>query len=52
MADSAEDMVAQLFKRGFNPHGIIYVMRLLQAEHPVGSDRRKELELAEQGLLE
>ena len=52
MAVSAEDMVAQLFKRGFNPHGVIYVLRLLQAEHAEGSDRRKEIVLAEQRLLE
>jgi len=52
MAASGEDIVTQLFKRGFHSHGIIYVLRLLQAEHPEGSERRIELEVAEQGLLE
>jgi len=52
MTVSAEEIVAKLFKRGFHPQGIIYVLWLLQAEHPEGSARRIELEVAEQGLLE
>jgi hypothetical protein len=52
MQKDIDELVAALFKRGFNPHGVIYVLRLLADEHPEGSKRNKELEAAAQYFTE
>ena len=52
MQSDMEALIAKLFKRGFNPDGIVYVLRLMADEHPEGSERHKELEAAAQYFLE
>jgi len=52
MSSDVVELMAKLFKRGFNPDGIVYILRLLAAEHEEGSDRRRDLELAAESLLE
>jgi hypothetical protein len=52
MPRDIDELVTGLFKRGFNPHGVIYVLRLLADEHPEGSKRNKELEDAAKYFLE
>ena len=39
-----EEIVAKLFKRGYTPEGVGFVLRLLAAENPEGSERRVRLE--------
>lgn len=46
MLPATEDLVAGLFRRGFNPNGVVYVLKLLAEENPPGSERRQELEVA------
>ena len=52
MSSDVAELMGKLFKRGFNPDGIVYILRLLAAEHVEGSDRRRDLELAAESLLE
>jgi hypothetical protein len=52
MPVSTDELVAKLFKRGFNPDGVMYILRLMAAEHPEGSARGKELEVAADQFLE
>jgi hypothetical protein len=52
MPSDVDKIVGELFKRGFNPHGVIYVLRLLAAENPEGSARGLQLEAAAQHFLE
>lgn len=39
-----EEIVAKLFKRGYTPEGVGFILRLLAAENPEGSPRRVLLE--------
>lgn len=39
-----EEIVAKLFRRGYTPEGVGFVLRLLAAENPEGSERRVRLE--------
>lgn len=41
-----DEIMAKLFKRGYTPEGVGFVLRLLAAEHPEGSVRRVALEAA------
>lgn len=52
MSSDVAEYVGKLFKRGFTPDGVVYILRLLAAEHEQGSDRRRDLELAAESLLE
>ena len=52
MESDMDALIAKLFKRGFNPNGIVYVLRLMAEEHPEGSERRRGLEAAAESLLE
>ena len=52
MSSDVVELMGKLFKRGFNPDGIVYILRLMAAEHEQGSDRRRDLELAAESLLE
>jgi len=52
MSSDVAELMAKLFKRGFNPDGIVYILRLLATEHVEGTDRRRDLELAAESLLE
>lgn len=46
-----EEIVAKLFKRGYTPEGIGFILRLLAAENPEGSTRRVRLEAEADELL-
>lgn len=50
MGDIAK-IVSDLFRRGHTPDGVVFVLRLLAAEHEEGSDRRRELEVAALEIL-
>jgi hypothetical protein len=52
MPKELDELIAALFKRGFNPDGVTYVLRLLADEHPVGSERQRQLEEAAKYFLE
>lgn len=39
-----EEIVAKLFRRGYTPEGVGFILRLLAAENPEGSVRRVRLE--------
>jgi hypothetical protein len=39
-----DEIVAKLFKRGYTPEGVSFVLRLLAAENPEGSERRRRLD--------
>jgi len=52
MSSDVAPLVVTLFRRGFSPDGVVYILRLLAAEHEEGSDRRRDLELAAEGLRE
>ena len=52
MSSDVVELMGKLFKRGFNPDGIVYILRLMAAEHVQGTDRRRDLELAAESLLE
>lgn len=39
-----EEIVGKLFRRGYTPEGVGFVLRLLAAENPEGSERRVRLE--------
>lgn len=44
-------IVSDLYRRGHTPDGVVFVLRLLAAEHEEGTDRRRELEVAAQEIL-
>lgn len=46
-----DEIVAKLFKRGYTPEGIGFILRLLAAENPEGSERRVRLEAEADELL-
>lgn len=50
MGNDIEELVAGLYRRGLSTDGIIWVLRLLAAEHEKGSGRRRDLEVAEAAL--
>jgi hypothetical protein len=52
MPSDIDELVTKLFKRGFNPHGVAYILRLLAAENPEGSERQRQLEIAAKDFLE
>ena len=52
MSSDVAELMGKLFKKGFNPDGIVYILRLMAAEHVQGTDRRRDLELAAESLLE
>jgi len=52
MPRDIDELVTGLFKRGFAPSGVTYVLRLLADEHPEDSKRYKELEAAAQYFSE
>ena len=39
-----EEIVAKLFKRGYTLEGVGFILRLLAAENPEGSERRIKFE--------
>lgn len=41
-----DEVAAKLFVRGYHAHGIAFVLRLMAAESPEGSERRTQLEAA------
>lgn len=46
MPSDIDELITKLFKRGFNPDGVVYILHLLAEEHPKGSERRQQLEEA------
>lgn len=46
-----EEIVAKLFKRGYTPEGVGFILRLLAAENPEGSQRRIKMEAEADELL-
>lgn len=46
-----DEIVAKLFKRGYAPEGVGFILRLLAAENPEGSERRVRLEAEAEEFL-
>ncbi len=43
MAESVENLIVSLRRRGYTPEGIAFTLRLLAAEHGNRAGRRREL---------
>lgn len=43
MAESVENLIVSLRRRGYTPEGIAFTLRLLAAEHGSKAERRDEL---------
>ena len=52
MQQQIDQIVGELFRRGFNPSGIAFVMGLLAGQHPEGSLQRAAFMHARQEFLE
>jgi hypothetical protein len=46
-----EEIVAKLFRRGYTPEGVGFILLLLAAENPEGSERRIKMEAEAEEFL-
>jgi hypothetical protein len=52
MQQQIDQIAGELFRRGFNPSGIAFVMKLLAEQHPEGSPQRVAFMHARQYFLD